>query len=70
VELVIELAYAHASSVGIDFESTQKLGGIWIVRRHEIDYQLPALLGEEILEEPGFPRCAVRAACATRASPA
>ncbi|MCZ6823090.1 MAG: CoA transferase, partial [Deltaproteobacteria bacterium] len=26
-------------------------GGIWIVRRHEIDYHQPALPGEEVLEE-------------------
>ncbi len=51
INLAIELAVAHASSVGMDFETTRKLGGIWIVRRHEIDYHQPALPGEEVLEE-------------------
>jgi len=51
IDLLIQLAYAHASSVGMDFGTTKNLGGIWIVRRHEIDYHRSALPGEEILEE-------------------
>ncbi len=51
IDLVIELAHAHASSVGMDFETTKNLGGIWIVRHHEIDYHQPALPSEEVLEE-------------------
>ena len=51
INLAIDLAVAHAGSVGMDFETTKKLGGIWIVRRHEIDYHQPALPGEEVLEE-------------------
>ncbi len=51
INLAIDLAVAHAGSVGMDFEATKKLGGIWIVRRHEIDYHQPALPGEEVLEE-------------------
>lgn len=51
IELIIELAHAHSSSLGLSFEATKKLGGIWIVHRHEIDYHQPALPGEEVLEE-------------------
>ena len=51
INLAIDLAVAHAGAVGLDFETTKKLGGIWIVRRHEIDYHQPALPGEEVLEE-------------------
>ena len=64
IDLIIELAHAHSSSLGLGFEATKKLGGIWIVRRHEIDYHQPALPGEEILEETWL--TALRGARSTR----
>ena len=51
VELIVDLAQGHVESLGLDFETTRKLGGIWIVRRHEIDYHQPALPGDRVLEE-------------------
>ena len=51
VHFVVELATAHCESVGMGFERTRELGGIWIVKRHEIDYLLSALEGERVLEE-------------------
>ena len=51
IELTIELAAAHANALGLGYEATKKLRGIWIVRRHEIDYHRPALPGEKVLEE-------------------
>jgi len=70
IELIIELAAAHASSLGLAYEATKKLGGIWIVRRHEIDYHQPALPGEEILEETWVSSLrgarSIRSSCFTR----
>ena len=51
VQFVVDLADAHCRDVGMSFERTRELGGQWIVRRHEIDYLRPALLGDELLEE-------------------
>ncbi len=51
VDFIVELAAAHSEALGFDIETTRRIGGIWIVHRHEIDYHLPALPGEEILEE-------------------
>lgn len=38
VRYVVELAAAHADALGVGFEATRKLGGIWIVRRHDVLY--------------------------------
>ena len=51
VEFILELAHAHSSTLGFDFETMATNGGIWIVHRQEIDYHKPALPGDEILEE-------------------
>jgi len=48
---VAELAGAHASERGWGLSNLREKGALWIVRRHEIDYHLPALPGEEIVEE-------------------
>ena len=51
VRFMIELADAHSSSVGLDAEAYRGLGGLWLVRRHEIDYHRAASLGDSIVEE-------------------
>jgi acyl-CoA thioester hydrolase len=51
VRYVVELATAHAKAAGFGWREDRKLGGQWIVSRHEIDYLRPALQGERILEE-------------------
>ncbi len=51
VRFVVELAHVHSTARGFDPETVRKLGGIWLVSRHEIDYRRPATRGEEILEE-------------------
>ena len=38
VRYVVELAAAHADALGVGFEATRALGGIWIVRRHNVLY--------------------------------
>ena len=51
VRLVLDLATAHSSAVGLDPRAYRELGAWWIVRRQEIDYRAPAFPGEEIVQE-------------------
>jgi acyl-CoA thioester hydrolase len=51
VQFILELAHAHSSALGFDFETLAANGGIWLIHRQEIDYHKPALAGDEILEE-------------------
>lgn len=41
-------AQAHSDAVGFDYQAYQRLGAIFVVRRHEIDYLAPALAGDRI----------------------
>lgn len=45
---VQEVATAHSEAVGYDLATYQRLGAIFVVRRHEIDYLRSALLGDRI----------------------
>ncbi len=45
---MIETAVAHSKSLGYDLEKFKSLGGMFVVRRHEIDYLAPTFLGDEI----------------------
>ena len=49
VRWVNEAAGAHSRSVGLDFEAYKKLGVLWVVRRHEIEY-LGAAYARETLD--------------------
>ncbi|HTF35629.1 MAG TPA: thioesterase family protein [Myxococcota bacterium] len=51
VQLVMQLAGAHSRAVGLDFAAYRELGGIYVVRRHELDYLQPAFPHDEIIEE-------------------
>ncbi|MBX3201249.1 MAG: acyl-CoA thioesterase [Labilithrix sp.] len=43
VRWIQEVAIAHSTAVGLDFEAYRKLGGVFFIRRHEIDYLRPVL---------------------------
>lgn len=43
-----DAAVAHSTAVGLDTQAYQRLGGVFIVRKHEIEYLAPAFLGERI----------------------
>lgn len=45
---VQEAAIAHSTAVGLDYEAYKKLGGVFFIRRHEIDYLRPALRGDKL----------------------
>ena len=48
VRWIQDVAVAHSTAVGFDFEAYRKLGAFFIIRRHEIDYLRPALRGDEL----------------------
>lgn len=45
---VQDVATAHSEAAGYDFAAYQRLGAVFVVRRHEIDYLRSALLGDRI----------------------
>ena len=46
---VLEVAMAHSRARGMDFADYETLGMVFVVRRHEIDYVQPVLLGQELV---------------------
>lgn len=45
---VLEIAIAHSASVGWSHHRYRESGGAFVVRRHELDYLAPVLVGETI----------------------
>ncbi|WP_224367261.1 acyl-CoA thioesterase [Hyalangium versicolor] len=43
-----DVALAHSASVGLSLEAYRQLGAVFVVRRHEVDYLRPALLGDTV----------------------
>ena len=50
VRWVVELAEAHASALGLPFEVCRERGGVWVVRKQELEYHRSALPGETLVE--------------------
>jgi acyl-CoA thioester hydrolase len=48
VRWIQEVAKAHSRAVGWDHEAYRRLGAVFVVRRHEIDYLAPVYAGESI----------------------
>jgi acyl-CoA thioester hydrolase len=49
VRWIQDIAIAHSAALGLDFAEYARLGAIFVVRRHEIDYLRPVLLGDAVL---------------------
>lgn len=49
VRWVNEAAMAHSRAVGLDPEALIAMHAMWIVRKHEIEYLLPAFAGEQLV---------------------
>ncbi|MBK8235885.1 MAG: acyl-CoA thioesterase [Deltaproteobacteria bacterium] len=45
---VLEVARAHSDGRGWDHAAYRRLGAIWVVRRHEVDYLQPARRDERV----------------------
>jgi acyl-CoA thioester hydrolase len=48
VRWIQDVAIAHSSSVGLGVEAYHRLGAVFVVVRHEIDYVRPALRGDVV----------------------
>lgn len=48
VRWIQDVAVAHSESVGLSLEAYRKLGAVFVVRRHEVDYLRSALAGDEV----------------------
>lgn len=49
VRWIQDVAIAHSTSVGLGLEGYRRLGAVFVVVRHEIDYLRPALRGETLV---------------------
>ena len=43
-------AVAHSAALGWDWDAYRRLGAAFVVRRHEIDYLLAAMPGDEVVD--------------------
>lgn len=48
VRWIQDAATAHSAAVGLTWDDYQRIGGMFVVRRHEIEYLRPALLGDRM----------------------
>ena len=48
---VLEAATAHSTARGWDLDAYKKLGNVWVVRRHELDYLGQVTLGQALVAE-------------------
>lgn len=48
VRWIQDAAAAHSAAVGLTWDDYQRIGGMFVVRRHEIEYLRPALLADRI----------------------
>jgi len=48
VRWIQDVAKSHSAAVGWDADAYFRIGAVFVVRRHEIDYLVPALQGDRI----------------------
>lgn len=48
VRWVLDVAAAHSAAVGWDLPAYRRAGGVFVVRRQEVDYLKPAFLGDRV----------------------
>ena len=48
VRWIQDVAMAHSAAVGLDLDAYRRLGAVFVVVRHEIDYLRPALRADEL----------------------
>ncbi|MDB4946535.1 MAG: hypothetical protein JWP97_6069 [Labilithrix sp.] len=62
VRWVQDVAMAHSGAAGFGMEEYARIGAVFVIRRHEVDYLRPVLLGEK-LELRTWIESAVAAKC-------
>ena len=48
IQWIQDVAVAHSMAVGLGLEGYRRLGAVFVVRRHEVDYLRPVLRGERL----------------------
>jgi acyl-CoA thioester hydrolase len=48
VRWIQDVALAHSAAVGLDLSAYRRIGAVFVVVRHEIDYRRPAQLGDPV----------------------
>jgi acyl-CoA thioester hydrolase len=48
IRWIQDVAVAHAESLGFDLATFRRLGGVFVIVRHEVDYLRPALRGDAV----------------------
>jgi acyl-CoA thioester hydrolase len=48
---VLDAATAHSSARGWNLDAYRKLGNVWVVRRHELDYLGQVTVGQSLVAE-------------------
>ena len=46
---VLDVAMAHSRALGWDHPQYRERGGVFVVRRHELDYIAPVTVGQELI---------------------
>jgi acyl-CoA thioester hydrolase len=49
LDWIMRVARAHSDAVGYDYPAYEKLGSVFVVKRHEIDYESSAYAGDRII---------------------
>ena len=49
VRWIQDVATAHSAAIGYDHEAYKRIGRVFVVRKHEVEYLLPAFAGERIV---------------------
>ena len=55
IRWIQDTALAHSAAVGLDMEEYRRLGVIFVVVRHEIDYVRPAFAGDVLVARTWVP---------------
>jgi len=48
VRWIQDVAVAHSAAVGLGFDKYLAMGGVFVIRRHEIDYLRPLVRGDHV----------------------
>lgn len=62
---VQDVAVAHSSAVGFDFDAYRSIGAVFVVRRHEIEYLRPTFRSDALVVRTWVPS-ATAATCLRR----
>jgi acyl-CoA thioester hydrolase len=55
VRWIQDAAVAHSEAVGLDIEAYRRIGAVFVVVRHEIDYLRPVLRGDKLKARTWIP---------------